>query len=160
MPHTTPDRERIWDLARSIGTCMFITHDGTRHRARPMAAHVAPEEHAIYFLTDADSAKAHQSERDASVTLAFADKGRNDYVTLSGPASVSNDRAKIRELWTAFAKAWWDSPDDPAIRLIRVVPDEAEYWDAPNGPVAAVRMLAAATTGGRPDLGEHAKLDL
>jgi general stress protein 26 len=160
MSDHTHDPDKIWHLADDITICMFITHDGTRHRARPMAAYVRPDEHAIYFLTDAESAKAHQTEHDQSVTLAFADKGHNDYVTISGPASVGNDRAKIRDLFNVFAKAWWESADDPAIRLIKIAPEEAEYWESPNGPVATIKMLASAATGHRPDLGDNAKVNL
>ena len=45
------------------------------------------------------------------------------------PAALWNpgtdDRAKIRELWSSFDKAWWDSADDPDIRLLVV---EAYEW--------------------------------
>lgn len=179
MPHQTHECDKVWELAEDITICMFITHDGGRHRARPMAAYVRPDEHAIWFLTDAESAKAHQIEHDhtasdrkvdtgfrtnptqeTNVTLAFADKGKNEYLTISGPASVSNDRDKIRDLFNVFAKAWWESADDPAIRLIKVTPEEAEYWEGPNGPVATVKMLASAATGHRPDMGDNAKVNL
>src|SRR5438105_15920457 len=32
--------------------------------------------------------------------------------------------------WSAPAKVWWKSPDNPDIRLIKVTPVVAEYWDA------------------------------
>lgn len=156
------DAKTVWTLAKDIGMCMLITHDAAanRHRARPMHAYVEPDEHAIYFLTDADSAKAHQAEKDATVTIAFADTGKNNYATISGAISVSNDRDKIRELFNPFAKAWWDSAEDPSIRVLKLAPDEAEYWESPNGVVSTIKMLAAAATNHRPDLGENAKLRL
>lgn len=160
MSHYTHEHDKVWDLADHITICMFITHDGQRHRARPMAAYVRRDEHAIYFLTNAESAKAHQTERDHDVTLAFADKGHNDYLTISGPARVSNDRDKIRDLFNVFAKAWWKDADDPDIRLITVTPEEAEYWEGPGGPVAVIKMLAAAATDRRPDMGDNEKVNL
>jgi len=48
----------------------------------------------------------------------------------------------------------------PSIRLIKITPEETEYWEAPNGPVATVRMLASAATGHRPDMGDNAKVNL
>ena len=37
----------------------------------------------------------------------------------AGAARVLNDRARIRDLWTPAAKAWWEGPDDPRIRVFR-----------------------------------------
>jgi len=50
MSHHTHDHDKVWELADDIGICLFITHDGGRHRARPMAVYVRPDEHAIWFL--------------------------------------------------------------------------------------------------------------
>jgi general stress protein 26 len=43
------------------------------------------------------------------------------------PRSPRNDRAKIRALWSIPTKFWWDSPDDPNIRLIGLTPHTAEF---------------------------------
>ena len=111
----TPDeaRDRVWELAGKISICMFVTWDGERQRARPLAANVDRDEHAIYFLTDVTGMKDDQIEQFPTVTLAFADTGGNKYVAITGEAVVSNDRAKISELWTPDNKAFWDSKDDP-----------------------------------------------
>jgi len=158
--HDENGADKAWDLAESIGFCMLVTWDGERQRARPMAAMVRKHEHAIYFLTDEESAKSHQIERFPIVTLTFADKGKNDYLAITGEADVSNDREKIQELWSPFAKAWWDSPEDPEIRVLKISPDDAELWESPNGPVARTKMLIAAATGGRPDMGDNRKVTL
>ncbi len=160
MSDHTDHVAKVWKLAKHIGECMFITWDGERQRARPMAAHVDQDEHAIYFLTDEHSAKSWQIENFPIVTLAFADKGSHDYVAITGRAAVTNDRAKIKDLWSPWAKAWWDSPEDPEVRLIKVNPEDGELWESPNGPVAQAKMLVAAATGGRPDMGDNAKVTL
>ena len=52
-------------------------------------------------------------------------------LTVTGRADLTHDRAKIGELWSAEAQAWWPKgPDDPDVRLLRVIPESAEYWDA------------------------------
>jgi general stress protein 26 len=153
-------QDRIWDLAESIRICMFVTWDGERQRARPLAAMPAKDEQAVYFLTDVNGLKDDQIERFPIVTLAFADTGGNKYVSITGHATVSNDRAKIKELWSAPNKAWWDSPEDPTIRLITVRPDDAELWDSPGTVVSTVKMLAAAVTGAKPDMGVNEKVRL
>src|SRR5690606_27796977 len=93
-------RDRVWELAEDINICMFVTWDGERQRARPLAANVEREDNAIYFLVDVDGMKDDQIERFPVVTLAFADNSGYKYVSITGEAVVTNDRAKIAELWT------------------------------------------------------------
>ena len=151
-------RDRVWELAEKIKICMFVTWDGERQRARPLAANVYRDEDAIYFLTDVHGLKDDQIERFPLVTLAFADTSGNKYVSITGAATVTNDRAKIGELWTPDNKAFWDSKDDPDIRLITVRPDDAEVWDSPGMIVATVKMLTAAVTGSKMELGNNRKV--
>lgn len=153
-------RDRAWELAKSIGICMLVTWDGEKQRARPMAANPKRDEHAIYFLADKDSEQVAQANRFPVVTATFADLSSNKYVAISGRATVRDDRTKIMELWNAADKAWWDSSDDPAIRVIQIEPTEAELWDSPGRLVAAVKMLTAAATGIKPSLGEKARVEI
>lgn len=152
--------DRIWELARRIGIAMFVTWDGKEQRARPLAATVEKDEGAIYFLTDVNGEKDQQISEFPHVSVSFADHKHSKYVALSGKAAILNDRAKIKELWNPFAKAWWDSPEDPAIRVIKVTPQDAELWDSPGRIVTTISMLAAAVTGRSPKIGENAKVVL
>ena len=158
MSEITPDH--IWKMMKDISICMLVTWDGERQRARPMAAIPRPDEHKIYFFTDVDSIKDDQIERFPIITVTFTDKSANDYVVVTGKAQVSNDRAKVKDLWSPMVKAWWDSPEDPDIRLIVLTPDDAEAWDAPGGVVAKIKMLTAAMTDGTPNMGDNSKVKL
>lgn len=151
--------DRIWDLVSSIDFCMFVTWDGERQRARPLSSRPNRDEGRIYFLTDVAGHKDDQIDRFPKVALAYADVGHHDYVAITGAATVSNDRAKIAELWSAADKAWWDSETDPAIRLITVEPDDAELWNGPNRLVGGLKLLFAATTGSKVEMGENRKVD-
>jgi len=152
--------DHVWTLMEKIGFCMLATHDGEDIRSRPMAAHPARDEHAVYFLTDAASHKDEEIKRNPNVALAFADAGSQKYVSVSGQATVSNDREKIKELFSTPAKAWWGSADDPSIRVLKIVPKDAQYWDSPGTAVSYVKMIAAALSGRRPDMGDNVKVDL
>lgn len=152
--------DRVWELARRIGIAMFVTWDGKQQRARPLAATVEKDEGAIYFLTDINGEKDDQVSDFPMVSVSFADHKHSKYVAISGKATVSNDRKRIRDMWSPFAKAWWDSPEDPAIRVIKVVPQDAELWDSPGRIVTTISMLAAAVTGRSPRIGENAKVVL
>ncbi|UFZ02068.1 pyridoxamine 5'-phosphate oxidase family protein [Bradyrhizobium ontarionense] len=152
------DQDRVWDLMKTIGFAMLVTRDGSKLRARPMSACLARDENVIYFLTDARHHKDEEIARNPQVNLSFADAGSQKYVSLTGTAAISNDRGKIRELFSMPAKAWWDSAEDPNIRLLRITPDDAEFWDSPGTVVSYVKMAAAAVTGRRPDVGDNRKV--
>jgi general stress protein 26 len=100
------DSDRVWELMKKISICMLASWDGRELHARPMGAYVRREDNAIYFLSDARRHKDEEIRQYSKVCLAFADTGGQDYVSLSGHAEVSSDRAKIRELWGTPAKAW------------------------------------------------------
>lgn len=152
--------KHVWEMMEKIGMCMLASKDGEDIRSRPMAAHVDRDERMVYFLTDAASHKDEEIARNPAVCLAFADPKGNDYVSVSGHAVVSNDRAKIRELFSTPAKAWWDDAEDPEIRVLKVQPNEAQYWDGPGRVMALARMLVAAASDSRPEMGDNAKVRL
>jgi len=154
------DVERAWELMKKIGFAMLVTRDGDKLRARPMSAYLERESNTIYFLTDARRHKDDEIARNPAINLSFADASAQKYVALTGNAVVSNDRAKIKELFSTTAKAWWESADDPNIRVLKVTPDDAEYWDSPGTIVSYVKMAAAAVTGTRPDIGENRKISM
>ena len=79
---------------------------------------------------------------------------------MTGTANVLDDRRKIDELWDPSNKAFWSDKNDPNIRLLRVKPGMAEFWDSPGKIVTTVKMAAAAITGAKPTLGENRKVAL
>lgn len=151
--------DTIWKLVESIDFCMFTTWDGERQRARPLSARPDRAEGRIHFLVDESGAKDEQVARFPKVALSFADIRAHDYVAITGTASVTNDRRKIRELWSAADEAWWESADDPSIRLLTVEPEDAELWKGPNRLLAGAKMLVAAMTGAKVDFGDNRKVD-
>lgn len=156
---TKPDIGRIWDLMEQVRFCMLSNWDGTRLHARPMGAFVRRKEGAIYFFTDARAHKDDEIARFPQVCVAFADPNDHSYVSVSGIAEISSDRAKIKELWAIPAKAWWKDPDNPNLRLIKVTPQDAEFWDAPGNIVSGFKVAFALIKGDVPDhAGQHKKV--
>jgi len=156
--NSTRDSDRAWELMKKIGFAMLVTRDGDKLRARPMSAYLERENNAVYFLTDARRHKDEEIASNPNINLSFANASDQKYVSVTGTAVVSNDRAKIRELFSTPAKAWWDSAEDPNIRVLKITPDDAEFWDSPGSVISYVKMAAAAVTGTRPDLGDNRKV--
>lgn len=146
--------DRAWSIARKTRTATLVTVEGSKPIARPMSAHVDDHSHVISFLTSANSRK---TTNDGEQGVVFFIDG-NAYVSLTGTINITNDRARIRALWSPFAKAWWDSSEDPDIRVLDVVTSDVEIWDGPNKLFAGALMLAAAVTGAKPKVGDHAKI--
>jgi general stress protein 26 len=160
MAHEEDDATKVWDLAEKIGFCMLTTQSGSDLRARPMSAYSERIDNAFYFLTDVTSHKDEEIARHPNVCLAFADSKGQKYVSVSGTAEIQNDRDKIRDLWATPAKAWWDNADDPSIRILKVTPSFAEFWDSPGTIISYIKMAAAAVSKSRPDMGDTAKVEM
>lgn len=153
--------DRVWEMMDDIRTCMLVTKQRLTLRARPMHAVPSREEGCVWFLTDARGHKDEELMRDPQGALVFADKSNNDFLSVSGEAEVLNDRTKINELWSDAAKAFWPAgKGDPNIRVLRFLPEDAEYWDGPSSIIVGLKLAAARMTGRTPDLGENRKVPL
>ena len=153
-------QDRIWELAEKIDIGMFTTWDGQQQHSRPLSARVRRDEHAIYFLVDESGSKNAEIAQYPAVSCAWADNGAYKYVLIAGQAVLTNDRAKIAQLWTKADRAWWEDETDPTIRLLTLTPENGELWDSPGKAVAMVKMAKAAITGDAPQMGDNAKVDL
>jgi general stress protein 26 len=162
MNTTTSQFDHVWQIAKKIKTCMLTTVSADRMRSRPMHAMPDPEAGCLWFITDQRGAKDEEFRAAPDVCLAFADTGSNTYLSLTGRAEMLRDVAKIRELWSVEAQAWWPKgPTDADVRVLRVIPEAAEYWDTRgNSITVALKLAAARLAGCSPDLGENKKVRL
>jgi general stress protein 26 len=152
--------ERVWEIIEDIPVCMVTTHAGGTMRSRPMHAVADQDAGCIYFLTDSRGAKDDEIADNPDVCLAFADVDDNTYLSLSGRAEVVRDAALAEELWSPEAQAWWpQGPGDADVRVVRVLPEAAEYWDARgNSATVSLKLEEARQTGHEPDLGANEKV--
>ena len=150
----------VWDIVERIGICMLTTHAGDRLRSRPMHAIIDREAGCLWFITDSRGAKEEEIRASPEVCLAFADTDSNAFLSLTGCAEIMHDSAKAGELWNNEAQAWWPKgPTDPDVRVLHVVPDNAEYWDARgNSAAVTLKLVAARLSGKPPDMGENRKV--
>jgi len=161
MTDRAADIDHVWKLIEDIPIAMVVTHEGQGQnmRARPMAVRPARDEGAIFFLTDADTPKAEEVRRNQSVCLALSDNKSQKYVSISGHAEMIDDKARVEKYWSVYDKAFWSDKNDPRIRVLRVTPESAEFWEGSGRVVTAVKLLAAIASGQRMDhLGENEKV--
>lgn len=151
-------KEKIKDVRMAMLTTM---DENGNHNARPMSTQELGEQGTIWFLTSADSDKVKEITKNPNVGLSYADPGSELYVSVSGKAKITNDRALIKKFWNPFYKAWFESEEDPNIRVIEIEPSAAEYWDTKGGKMMSlISMAMSAVTGKDLETGENEKINL
>jgi general stress protein 26 len=163
MPKSDPNRmTELYDLIHDIEMAMFTTRraDG-RLVSRPMSTQKPEPDADLWFVTDADAHKVDELEADPQVNVAYYNSGTREWVSVSGRARVSHDRARIRELYRPDWKIWFNDeggdrdggPDDPRITLLLIDVESAVYAKKTTTRAGAlVEMAKSFVTGDEPDL--------
>ena len=128
--------------------------------SRPLAVQKAEFDGDLWFFTEDPSPKAAEIRTNPQVNVSIS-SGKG-YVSITGTASLTKDRAKIDELWSASVEPWFENgKDDTSVALIKVDADTAEYWtlDSPK-IVSAFKIAKGLVTGERADPGKNEVLDL
>ena len=166
MSDTTNEHAKLWELIKDTRFGM-LTHrhsDGQLHSHPLTTQNKSVDEGAtLYFFIPKDGDIARHVATDASVNVAYANTDADSYVSVTGSASLLEDRAKKEELFTAMAKAWFPAGvTDPNLGLLAVRILDAEYWDVDDSKMVQLfKMAKAAITGETPkNLGEHKKLNV
>ena len=143
--------ERIREVVKKTESCFFCTavSAGGSGATRPMSVQEVDDAGTLWFLSASDSHKNAELARAPSVRLFFQASEHAGFLTLTGEATVSRDRKKIKKLWNPMLKTWFtEGEDDPRITVIRVAPTGGYYWDNKHGAaIAGVKMLIGAAIG-------------
>lgn len=145
--HYPQDLFRVADLIDDIGIAMMVCSDSSGQlRSRPMQTQQFDAQNgSIWFFASLDSLQTGQVEKFGTVNLSYACPEKNSYVSVSGDATVLRDRYKMTSLWTPALDEWFpEGLDDPAICLIQVRIDHAEYWDSPSNKAITLYNSAKA----------------
>ena len=157
-------RERLWALIKDIRFSMFtVRHENGHLHSRPMTTQntLVDEDTSLWFFMSRRSETVIDLSRDPQVNIAYADVGADSYVSVSGKASVEEDLAKKRQLWTKMAQAWFaGGAEDPDLALVQVRITHADYWDAKESKLVQLFKIAQAAVTGKPptSLSEHAEV--
>jgi general stress protein 26 len=158
------DQDDIETIAAIVKAARFAfvtsrTADGELH-SRPLAVQDDAFTGDLWFFTQDPSEKTDEVRADPQVNVAI--ESSKGFLSIAGTASVSRDSAKIDELWSTAAEAWFpEGRDDPSVALLEVHADSAEFWavDSP-APVRLLKIARAAVSGGQPDIGRNDQVDL
>jgi general stress protein 26 len=153
--------EKLKGLIEDIDFAMLTTHANGKLRSRPMSTQKFDFDGDLWFFTSDQTHKVEEIEKDNEVNVAYSKPEDNTYISVSGTASIVNDRDKIEELWNPILKAWFPKGlDDPTLCLLKVTVEEAEYWDSPSSTLVQIAgFVKALVTGQSADGGDHGKVN-
>jgi len=165
MPAAADKLADLYGLVETIETAMMTTRRPDGHLVtRPMATQTRDPIADLWFVTSVETHKVEDLASDPHVNLGYYDPGSYEWVSVSGTATLSQDRAEIRRLYQPDWKAWFGDeggdrdggPDDPRLALLLVRIHEADYMKARHSkPVALFHVARGLLTGEEPDLGRE-----
>ena len=143
-----------------IALLTTITEQGRPH-SRPMYTFEIKDDGLIWMFISKDSRKFKEIQANPEVVLNYSNPQHDLYITINGKAEVSENPTKIEELWSDRFKSWFTyGQTDPTLALLKITPEEAEYWDSPDLLLAQIVNLVKNTFSGNPYIeGENKKID-
>jgi general stress protein 26 len=130
------DLERMHAEIADIEIAMMTTRRRDGHlESRAMATQKRAAGADLWFVALKESAKVSDLEADPHVNLAYYKDRTREWVSVSGLASLTDDREKIGELYAPDWKFWFPDEgdprhgtvDDPRLVLIAVEIHEATF---------------------------------
>jgi len=154
----------LYEHIDDIEIAMMTTRRSDGHlQSRAMATQRRASGADLWFVTAEGSPKLADLEHDPHVNLSYYKDRTREWVSVSGIASISRDRAKVAELYAPDWKAWFGSegdprhgtPDDPRMVLIGVDVHAAMFLEVNKPqPVILFELVKGMITGKAPELGE------
>ena len=128
----------------------------------PMSKQEVDEQGNIWFLCSSESNTHQNLQANNKISLLFADTSGYNFLSVNGNAQVSTDPARIDKYWSKMNEAWFEKgKEDPMIRVLKVIPSEAHYWDnKTNKLVTLFKVVASAFSGEKMDIGREGDLNL
>lgn len=158
----------LYDMIEDLETAMMTTRRPDGHLvSRAMANQKHADGADLWFVTRNDTHKLEELEDDPHVNLAYFKDRTREWVSVSGIATLSQDRDTIARLFSEDWKVWFPkegdprhgTPDDPRLVLIGVEVHSAVFLevDKPQ-PVVLYEMVKGWIQGKEPDLGKMHKI--
>lgn len=130
--------------------------------AIPMSRQEVDDEGNIWFLFSSESETFRNLQKNDQVSLLFSDVKSYNFLSINGVAEVSQDAQKIDKYWSKIVEAWFEKGrEDARIRVLKVIPKEAHYWDnKTNKLVTFFKIAVSAVSGSKMDIGREGDLNI
>ena len=121
----------------------------------PMGTQDFEDASVVWFITGLDTDKVDAIRANPQVNVSYSSD--DGWVSYSGTATPSKDKAKLDELWDASASAFMHTEkDDPRSGLLEVHGQTAEYWSSDGAVKTALEFAKGLVSkGDEPDMGNN-----
>lgn len=156
------DFDEVRDIIEEIRVAMLVTTDENKNlNSRPMYTADIDSDNNIWFFTRDDSGKVKELINNHHVNLAYTSPKSGKYLSITGTASLSDNLKRKQDLFNVMTQAWFPKgASDPDLLLIRVDPNQAEYWDTSSSKLLQLfRIVKAVATDSVYQGGEHDKVN-
>jgi general stress protein 26 len=164
----TTELDKFYGLIDDIKVAMMTTRRPDGHlESRAMANQKRAAGADLWFVTAQGTGALRDITHDPHVNLAYYTSRSYEWVSASGLAHLSTDRAKIHELYEPDWKAWFGddgdqrhgTADDPRIVLIGIDVHAAVFLEVNKPkPVVLFELAKGWLTGARVEAGETYRL--
>lgn len=156
---------KVQQLMDGMDIAMLTTVDASsaegRLTSRPLSTQVAEEDGDVLFLVRRSSAVATDVRANPHVNVAYS--SMKAWVSLAGTATLVEDRALVKQLWSKGADAFMDGgPENPDNVVLKVSGDTATYWGGESlvGTVVKTVRTIAGQGEDKDDAGGATVVDL
>ncbi|MES1965701.1 pyridoxamine 5'-phosphate oxidase family protein [Psychrobacter sp. AH5] len=143
--------DRVQEIVKDVKFAMMTTvnKDGDLHAWPMTTTETSIGAKEIWFIGDKTSDVVKDIQNNKKVGLTYSSQDAKNYVSVSANAELSDDKAKLDELWSAMDNAFFEhGKEDPNVQLIKVVPHGVECWISGSSTVNMFKMAAAAVQDG------------
>jgi general stress protein 26 len=157
--------EKLYSQIDDIEIAMMTTRRADGHlQSRAMATQKRAAGADLWFVTLDDTHKLRDLADDPHVNLSYYKDRTREWISVSGIATLTRDRQKIRELYAPDWLAWFPkgddprhgTPDDPRMVLIGVDVVAATFLEVNKPqPIVLFELVKGWLTGSTPEIGEE-----
>lgn len=154
-------RETLFSILADVGAGM-LGIDGSGQHMQPMTHFVDRDTGELWFITSKQTDLVRAVGMGATAHYTVTGDDHRAWSSMSGTVTQSEDMAKLDEIWSAVAAAWFDQGrDDPDICLLHLPLREAALWTATGNPLVFGLEIARANMSEKykPDMGDHVIID-
>ena len=154
----------LYSMIDDIEIAMMTTRRPDGHLvSRAMATQKRAAGADLWFVTSDETHKLEELEADPHVNIAYYKDATREWISVSGVATLSRDRDRIRDLYQPDWAMWFDkagderhgTPEDPRLVLIGVQVHSAMFLEQNKPrPVVLYELVKGWLTGSAPDIGE------
>ena len=156
--------DKFYSLIEEIDIAMMTTRRPDGHlESRAMANQKQAAGADLWFVSCDGTAKLRDITADPHINLSYYKDSSREWISVSGIATASRDRAKIHELYAPDWKVWFGSegdprhgtPDDPRMVLIGVDIHAAVFLEVNKPrPIILYELVKGWVTGDAAELGK------